>query len=239
MAPADYLARVDGLDLKAAGVLVMAPEGDLDATRRLNDAVLELASDGPWYAVCSVHPRDGGAAMDEIDRVAAAGAKGLKLHPNTQSFDLADPGVAMIVTKATAHGLPVLFDGFSPFDPAQPGKFVSLAMSQPDARIAIAHMHFMKFAELLVYPVLERYPQFSRNVWFDMSAVSPFFAGSPYAQQFGWVCRQLGSDRLLWASDFPFDDPVASRSAVDTYGFTDAELRAICHDNAGALYGLE
>lgn len=77
-APADYLTRMDRVDLIAAGSLVMAPREDLERTRRPNDLVLELAPDPPWYAMCTVHPADGDAAMAELDRVVAAGAKGLK-----------------------------------------------------------------------------------------------------------------------------------------------------------------
>ena len=38
--------------------------------------------------------------------MAAAGAAWLKLHPNTQRFDVADPAVATVVRKAAEHGLP-------------------------------------------------------------------------------------------------------------------------------------
>ena len=34
----------------------------------------------------------------------------MKLHPNTQDFDVADPAVVTVVAEATALGLPVLFD---------------------------------------------------------------------------------------------------------------------------------
>jgi hypothetical protein len=46
---------------------------------------------------------------------AAAGCTWLKLHPNTQAFDVADPAVHEVVARATEHGLPVLFDAYSPW----------------------------------------------------------------------------------------------------------------------------
>jgi uncharacterized protein len=90
--------------------------GCLDRTRARNDRLLQLAkeSGGFFYPVCSVHPADGRAALEEIDRVAADGAAWLKLHPNTQQFDVADPAVTGVVQKAAEHGLPVLFDAYSP-----------------------------------------------------------------------------------------------------------------------------
>ncbi len=136
-------------------------------------------------------------------------------------------------------GLPLLFDGFSPTDPAQPDKFMNLAVSNPATQIIIAHALFMKFDELLVYHVLGKYPWFTHNVWIELSATAKFYAKSPYQEQFEWVLRQVGIDRLLWASDFPIDDPVASLASLDDYTFTAEEQQAICHDNAVGLFRLD
>lgn len=231
----DYEAVVASLDLRASGVLVMAPP-DLDRTRHLNDAALALAEQPGWFALCSAHPHDGEAALAEVDRVAAAGARGLKLHPNSQGFDPAHDGVSAIVARAGELGLPVLFDGFSPTDPAQSGKFMNLAQDNPQTQIIIAHAHFMKFNELLIYPILERYPEFARNVWLDLSATLMFFAKSPYQEQLEWVLRQVGVDRLIWASDFPLDNPAHSLASLDAYTFTAEEQQTICHDNALSLF---
>jgi hypothetical protein len=61
-----------------------------------NDAVIKLARDSDrfFFPVCSVHPADGRDALEEVDRVAAAGAAWIKLHPNTQDFDVAVCAVA-------------------------------------------------------------------------------------------------------------------------------------------------
>lgn len=68
----------------------MAPAGDMALTREFNDSVLVRHDEqGVWYPVCSVHPADGQAALTEFDRVGARGSRVLKLHPNTQNFDVA------------------------------------------------------------------------------------------------------------------------------------------------------
>jgi predicted TIM-barrel fold metal-dependent hydrolase len=173
-----------------------------------------------------------------VRRVAALGARGLKLHPNTQAFDVSDEPVATVVAAAADAGLPVLFDAYSPWDANQPGKFVTLAMQVPDARLVLAHMHGPHFPELVMYEVLTRYPWWRRNVWFDLSAVASMFAGSPFQEQFAWVCRQVGTDRVVFGSDFPLDSPATALAALDAYGFSDTELTAIAHDNAADLFGL-
>lgn len=235
--PERYRELVEGSAISRAAALVMAPKDDLPQTRARNDAVLTLAkeSGGFYFPVCSVHPADGAAALDEIDRVTEAGAAWLKLHPNTQEFDVADPAVTEVVRRAAERGLPVLFDAWSPWDADQPGKFVKLAMAVPESRLILAHAHGPGFPQLLVYEVLARYPWWSRRVWIDISATGLMLAGGPFAEQFAWVLRKAGTDRVVFGSDFPLDDPQDALRAVSRLGFTDDEQRAILHDNAAGL----
>jgi hypothetical protein len=235
--PQAYLDLVRGSQVTRAAALTIAPGGDLQETRARNDAILRLAgeSGGFFYPVCSVHPADGTAALDELDRVAAAGAAWLKLHPTTQQFDVADPAVADVVRKAAGHGLPVLFDAYSPWDANQPGKFTDLAAAVPEARLILAHAHGPGFPQLLVYDVLARYPWWGRNVWIDISVTARMLAGGPFGEQFAWVLRKVGVDRVVFGSDYPLDEPLDALSAVAELGFTDAEQAAILYDNAAAL----
>lgn len=235
--PEAYLALVDGSRVSRAAALTIAHGGDLDRTRARNNAVIKLASDSGhfFFPVCSVHPGDGRAALDEIDRVAAAGAAWLKLHPNLQRFDVADPSVATVVGKAAERGMPVLFDAYSPWDANQPGKFVDLAMAVPESRLILAHAHGPAFPQLLLYDIVARYPDWRRNVWIDISVTSTLLAGGPFAEQLAWVLRKVGVDRVVFGSDYPLDDPLTAVRAVAELGFTDDELAAILHNNADGL----
>jgi uncharacterized protein len=235
--PEAYQDLVRGSRVERAAALTIAQRDDLDRTRARNDAVLQLAQDsaGFFYPVCSVHPADGTAAIKEIGRVSDAGACWLKLHPTKQGFDVADPVVADVVRAAAERGLPVLFDAYSPWDANQPGKFANLAGEVPESRLILAHAHGPGFAQLLIYDVLARYPGWVRNVWVDLSVTGLLLAGGPLADQFTWVLRKVGVDRLLFGSDYPVDDPLAAAGAVVDLGFTDEEQAAILHDNAAVL----
>lgn len=235
--PERYRDMISGSAISRAAALVMAPKDDLPQTRARNDAVLKLAEDsgGFFFPVCSVHPADGGAALAEIDRAAAAGCAWLKLHPITQEFDVADAAVTDVVRRATVRGLPVLFDAYSPWDANQPAKFVDLALAVPESRLILAHAHGPGFPQLLIYDVLARYPWWPRRVWIDISATALMLADGPFAEQFRWVLRKVGTDRIVFGSDFPIDDPRQAARAVGLLGFTDAEQQAILHDNATTL----
>ncbi|MFC9692784.1 amidohydrolase family protein [Kribbella sp. NPDC056951] len=236
----DYWSAAGGLDVQAAAALVMAPLGQPDEVRKRNDQVLALGARDPrWLPLCSVHPYDGDFAVEEIRRVVAAGAAGFKLHPNTQAFDLGDDRVTATVEEIGRHGVPVLFDGYSPFDPHQPGKFVQLSMAVPDARIIIAHALGPRFGELMVYDVLAAFPgMWNRNVWVDLSYMGAVYADSPHREQYAWTLRKLGVDRVLLGSDYPLGDLHSAVEALSTLGFSAEEQRHIAYDNAAALFDL-
>ncbi len=238
--PADYLRSVRQLDVTHVAALVIAPRSDPARTRRMNDSVLELSntSKGRFFSLCSVHPADGDAALREVDRVAKAGARGLKLHPNTQNFDVAHASVKRIVARAALRHLPVLFDAYSPFDANQPGKFVQLALAVPTARLILAHAHGPRFSELLVYEILARYEWWKRNVWVDLSVIASLLGAGPFATQFLWVLRKVGFDRLLFGSDYPLDDPRKAVETVAGMGFTSEELGRVFYENAKDLFGF-
>jgi predicted TIM-barrel fold metal-dependent hydrolase len=238
--PEDYLEKIEGLGIVHAAALVMAPRGDLPLTRELNDRVIELASrhDGLFFPVCSVHPFDGEDALSELRRVAEHGARWLKLHPITQDFDVADPLVAAVVTEASRLDLPVLFDAYCPWDPAQPGKFIQLAREIPDSKLILAHAHGPNFIDLLAHQILSHFSWWPRRVWFDISATTALLADGPLAEQFVWVLRKVGIDRVLFGSDYPYDSPRVALDAVRSLGFSSDELQAVLYDNAADLLGL-
>lgn len=240
--PADSdLAVLDAqAGITKSALIVIARKGDPDATRKLNDGVIAAssASRGQFFPVASVHPADGQAALDELTRIAAAGVLIVKLHPNTQQFDVSAPEVAAVVAKAGELGLVLLFDGFSPFDANQPGKLLMLAIKHPKARLIIAHIGGPTFTDMTMFGMVKQFTYYTNNVWFDLSATSHTFVDSPYAPQLVWLARLIGTDRILFGSDFPADIPA---HAVDDHlrlGFTAAEQRQIFHDNAAALLGL-
>jgi uncharacterized protein len=235
--PEEYRVMVRGAGITHAAAIAVAPAGDLERTRTRNDAVLTLSagSGGFFLPVCSVHPADGEAALAELDRVAAAGCRWLKLHPMMQAFDLADPAVGTVVRRAAELRLPVLFHADFPLDPAEPGKFVKLALSSPQARLILAHAHGPSFSQLLIYHQLARYPWWQRRVWVDISATASMLADGPFAEQFVWTLRKFGMDRVLFGSNYPIDDPLEAIKAVHKLGLTDGELQAVMHDNAAGL----
>jgi predicted TIM-barrel fold metal-dependent hydrolase len=236
----DALQRIDErAGVSESALIVIAPRADMARTRAQNDAVLDSArsSHGRFYAVVSVHPADADDALAELDRVARLGAREVKLHPNTQAFDVADPAVGKVVDRCGELGLVVLFDSYKPWDSSEMGKFMVLAIQHPKAKLVLAHMGYTYFREAVSFDTLRRLG-LARNVWFDLSAIATTYAGSPLQPELVWTIRKVGTDRFLFGSDWPVYAPAEAIAAVRLLGFTRREQQQIFHDNVVALLGL-
>ena len=243
--PAHSKGTAELLNLdKAAGVtrsalIVMARKGQLERMRVENNAVISAAaeSQGHFYPVVSVHPADGAAALAELERVARGGAKVVKLHPNTQSFDVSDPEVATVVQKCGELGLVVLFDSYKPWDPGEMGKLLLLSLQQPKTSFVLAHMGFSQFREVVTFSLVQKLGM-GGNVWFDISAITTTYVDSPLEAELVWTLRKIDIRRVLFGSDWPVDTPAVAVDAVRRLGLTAEEQQRVFHDNAAELLGL-
>jgi uncharacterized protein len=226
----------DAADVVQSALIVIASKGNVQDTSAQNDAVLKAAkeSDGRFFPIVSVHPHDGSLALEELERVAKLGARVVKLHPNTQNFDVADPLVGAVVERCGSLGLIVLFDSFKPWDADQPGKFLKLALEHQRTRMILAHLGYSQFRQFLAFGMLSKLG-IEPNVWFDISAIATSFADSPLEAEFVFTLRQLGLKRVLFGSDWPIETPATAADAVRRLGLSEQEEALIFHANAAAL----
>ena len=103
--PEELVAMLRIADARGAFVF---PMHELDGYPPANDAVIAAAkeSDGLLIPFCRIDPHDD--ALAEAERRAAAGARGIKLHPRAEKFTLDNPGVRPLIALAHERQLPVL-----------------------------------------------------------------------------------------------------------------------------------
>lgn len=242
----DRLATPDGFSadlsdprLAKVAAVVIAPRG-VEETRAGNNQLREFVdrSDGFLLAVGSVHPDDGEQALNELERIAELGFSMLKLHPITQEFSLEADSVREVVCKSGDLGLPVLFDFSGALRSSEIGDYITLAITCPQTQLVLAHAGMAKFHEAAVLGLLARYPWYRRNIWVEISYTAGMYAGSPYHEQFVWVLRRVGMDRVLFASDYPLSTSSEAIADVERLGLTDAEMHRVFYANASELLGL-
>jgi len=155
-----------------------------------NDRVLEeaAASGGRLTAFCRVDPNAPGA-VDEARRCLAAGARGIKLHPRSDDFQLPHPVVSDLVALADELGVPVLFHAGRGI-PALGAEVNRLAHKHRNARLILAHAGISDLG--LLTPVIDELPNvFFDTSWWQVSDLLSLYALVPPGQ-------------ILYASDMPY-----------------------------------
>lgn len=190
-----------------------------------NYAVARAAHDHPGRVVpfCRVDPRKPGAEA-AMERAAAEGARGLKLHPVAQRFRPEDPAVIVLVRRAAALGWPVVIHaGFGARPLARP--LTTLADAAPDATLILAHA--------------------GRG---DARALRAALGGRPhvhYDTSLATVSDLVQTDpaQLLFGSDRPYGEHASALhlvwAAAWAAGWAPAQLRAVLGGNLCRLLGEE
>lgn len=219
--------------------LVHAAPGRLDETRAQNDAVIALAQQNPKVVVVgSVHPADGKAALDEIERLHQANVRAILLHTAWQGIALEDTRTNDVIAKAGALGV-IVFVEAQLGDPLVVSKVLALAIRNPAARIVLSDAGLVDFAQLLALDVAKRDPKsgFQNNVWISLSSSAALYQDSPYAEQLAWVVQRLG-DRVVFGSEFPVESSANAALTVGKLGLSEAEAGGVLYGNAARLLGL-
>ncbi len=194
----DLLARLRRADLDRAVVLcaATAPAQVIPA----NNWVMALQREHPQVvAFGTLHP-DYADWEAELERLYAAGIRGLKFHPEFQGFRMDAPALKPIM-EAAQERFAFLFhvgDRLPPQDnPSCPYKLAALLRDFPKARILAAHMggylHWGAALEVLA----------GRRVYFDTSSTLPFIP----EQQLRELWRRHPRELILFGSDYPLYDP--------------------------------
>jgi len=206
-----------------------------------NDAILEAAQRAPNRLVpfCSVNPLAGPRALQEIERCAALGARGIgELHPDTQGFDLGDARLMEpLVEAAMRHRLVILTHASEPVGHAYagkgqvtPGVLYRFITRFPEAPVVCAHWG----GGLPFYALMPEVRRALANVWFD-TAASPFLYEP---QVFERVADLVGPDRILFGTDFPLIEQERLLRQVEGSGLSGEGKMAVLGGNAARLLGL-
>ncbi|MDA0677281.1 MAG: amidohydrolase family protein [Chloroflexi bacterium] len=232
-------------EMKHAGVDVSVIAGygwtDFETAQLSNNYLLESARDNPGKLIplCSVNPLWGKPAVDEIERCAAAGARGIgELHPDTQNFLNMDFGsMAPFFEAARSLGLPVLMHTSEPVGHSYPGKgtvtpeySLALAKAFPGNTFVFAHFG----GGLPFYALMPEVRRDLANVYFD-SAAFPFLYRP---EVFSVVGTAAGYDRVLFASDFPLLGQQRVLEEIRSARLADSDFNQITTENALRLWGL-
>ena len=167
----------------------------------------------------------------ELARIKAAGIRGIKLHPDFQSFWLDDPRLLPIFEAAQKDFVFEIHIGDKTTpdkNPSCPYKLASIMRQFPDMRVIAAHFGGYRMwshaLEVFSGSTFE-------NLWFDTSSTTPF-ATPELARR---LLNTFPRERILFGTDWPLYDPVEELERLQTLGgLSDSEMEVIM-SNASAL----
>jgi predicted TIM-barrel fold metal-dependent hydrolase len=159
--------------------------------------------------------------IEEAERCLDLGARGIKLHPRAQKFDLDDGRLAPIFAIAAERRVPILIHGGRGLPPIA-DHLHALLDANPEAQLIIAHAGIADLAGLAGHFAGRA------GVYFDTSVWSPIDLLSFY--------RLVPPEQIVYASDYPYGQQpssllIALRTARAA-GLTEAQIVQMLGPNA-------
>lgn len=219
--------RIDNVDLSVVLAIATNPR----QMRKVNDYAIEMDRHDAITAFGSVHP-DAPDALEELERIKAAGLKGVKLHPEFQGFYADDEKLRPIYRKISELGLITLFHagedyGYAPPYHAMPEHLLR-ALGWFDSPVVAAHWGGIGCGVQVLKKLC------GEHIYFDLSYGYAAMA-KPLAQQ---IVDRHGPEKLLFGSDLPWHRPAWELRLLDSLDLSDGDRERICWKNAAKLLDL-
>jgi uncharacterized protein len=200
---ADLLRSMDqaGID---ASVVAAFPWADQGLCEEHNAYHRQLAGSDRLAVLCTVQPRAGGRAVDELRRCLDAGFAGLgEMNVDAAGVELAEADCwGPIVEVLAEAGAPLLLHCSEPVGHAYPGKgantpdkVYAFALAHPELKLVAAHWG----GGLPFYYLMPELGPALPNLYFDSAATEFLYDGRVYAA----ALDAAGDSRSMFGSDFP------------------------------------
>lgn len=178
---------------------VVMPMHEPDGYPAANDRILGEceAADGRLVPFCRVDP--GQDAPGEARRCLDAGARGIKLHPRAEGFELSHPGVAEVFALAHERRVPVLIHAGRGI-PTLGRDAVELARRFPQAPVILAH------AAICDLSWIWREAAARPNLFFDTSWWNPIDLAALFTL--------VPPGQIIYGSDPPYFTPALVATCV-------------------------
>jgi predicted TIM-barrel fold metal-dependent hydrolase len=206
-----------------------------------NDYILESVSRYPKRLIgfCTVQPLAGDEAIKELERCARNGAKGIgEMRPDVQGFDFKDISVMKPVIEAVIENKLILLThasepvGHQYFGKGKvtPEVIYPFIVNFPDLKLVFAHWG----GGLPFYGLMPEVSEALRNVYFDTAATPYIYKPQIFKQ----VADIVGSDKILFGSDYPLMSPKLIIDQLDSVDLSKEDKTKILGGNAQKLLSI-
>ncbi len=239
--PGKFLQFLDEAGIERAGLINYVSPEVIGFTPEVNDWIAKYCAAEPsrLLAFGSVHPRYVARPGDEVDRLAALGIRGLKVHPSHQ---LLAPNAyreglgtqAAIYERAQANKMPVMIHTGTSIFPgarnhyAHPMLADDLGVDFPDMVVILAHGGRPLWMEDAFFLVRRH-----RNMYMDISGIPP----QKLMEYFPRI--EEIADKVLFGTDWPGPGVPGVKGNIEKFQalpISEEAQRKILYENAARLF---
>ena len=199
---------------------------------KAHEELLPFVAIDPW----ALSPGENRAHL--LDLMASGGARGVKIHPVIQRFEAADERLWPTFETCAELNVPVVAHAGPSRGSVQfgePAAFAGVLQRFPGLKLVLAHLGGGAWSQV------ERFARDFPNAYFDCSEILHWTGanGAPTPNRLARLIRDIGTQRVLFGSDFPWYELDASIELLDRLPLlTDEEKAAIAGLNAARLLGI-
>lgn len=199
-----------------------------DRTRHINEFIIEQVAKQPRFlGFGTIH-----AGMEdltgEVQFVMDHGLRGLKMHPDSQIFNIDDDRL-LPVYEMIQGKIPVLLHMGDPrYDYSHPARLRRILENFPRLQVIAAHFGGYGMYET-AYELLH-----DKDCVFDVSS-SMMFMEDGIAEKF---INLYGAERMAFGTDYPLWDPIPETQRFLQLKLTDAQFEQIGHKTVERILNL-
>jgi uncharacterized protein len=217
---------VAGMDRVGIGRAIIASIATRpEQVEKITDWSVSVASDR-LVPFASIHP-DYASPEAEVERIAAAGLRGLKFHPHYMDCPADDPRVIRIARAAAAANLSMLFHSghdlsYEKDDRASPARLRRVHEAAPGLRLAAAHLGGWECWDEVLRDLA------GTGIYLETS----FTLGRIEPDLLERILAKHPKDRILFGTDAPWTDPAEELGKFRALALPADTERRILWDNA-------
>jgi predicted TIM-barrel fold metal-dependent hydrolase len=220
----ELIAVLDRYGVSRANVFCLDEPDRAPAFRAGNDRTLAFAEEAKGRLIPYVRLDLTDSPIEEAKRCLDLGARGIKLHPRAQKFQLNDERLAPVFAIAAERRVPILIHGGRGLPPIA-DNLARLHDEYPEATLIIAHAGIADLSGLAGHFAGKTGVFFDTSVWSPIDLLSFFHLVPP--------------EQIVYASDYPYgmqpQSLLISLRTARIAGLTEPQIIDILAGNANRI----
>lgn len=217
-----------GAEAGISRYVVLPVSNAANRVRSINSFIVEQVKEHDCFIGFGTVHADMEGLEEEVDWILDQGLRGIKMHPDSQRFDIDDPRLFPMYEMVQGK-IPVLLHMGDPrYNYSHPARLRHILNVFPHLEVIAAHFGgyrmFHTARELL----------WDTNCVFDISSAMMFMEqGEPEK-----YIHSYGAERMAYGTDYPLWDPVTEVRQFQKLKLTDDQFDQISHKTAERILGL-